>query len=106
MFYLLLLPLFISTHILQCIVLSFRSPCNLNASIGRQAAVPYSAGIHVFAPVAVDLQSKLTWRLNAFLKNQTEKISFQYFIMIIKRWKYDAYLYMVHIRKNELQKTS
>lgn len=85
MFYLLLLPLFISTHILQCVVLSFRSPYNLNGSIGRQPTVPYSAGIHVFALVAVELQSKLTWRLNAFLKNQTETISFQYFIMIIKR---------------------
>ena len=53
--------------LLQCVVHAFRSPCNVNASIGKQPTVTFSTGI--YTPVAVEERSKLIWRPNAFMNS-------------------------------------
>ena len=53
--------------LLQCVVYAFRSPCNVNASIGKQPTVTFSTGI--YTPVVVEERSKLIWRPNAFMSS-------------------------------------
>lgn len=51
------------------VVLLFISPCNLNASIGKQPTVTFSVGI--YTPVAVEKRSrsKLIRRPNVFINS-------------------------------------
>ena len=63
-----LCSLFFTTNILlQCVVHAFRSPCNLNASIGKQPTVTFSTDI--YTPVALEERSKLIWRPNVFMNS-------------------------------------
>lgn len=58
---------FLTSILLHCEVLSFKSPCNLNASTGKQQIDTYSSGIHVYTLLAVGERSKPIWRPNTFM---------------------------------------
>lgn len=53
--------------LLQCVVHAFRSPCNMNASTGKQPKVTFPTGI--YTPMAAEERSILIWRPNDFMNS-------------------------------------
>lgn len=92
-FYVLLcsfLYFFYTNILIQCVVLSQRSLCNLHASIGKETTVivSFSAGIYMYmfsyTQVVVQERSNLIWRPNIFMNSCQFKSKI---VMMNKKYK-------------------